>query len=99
MSAEAHEIRFEPSGRTLRVATGTTLLAAAREAELPVASACGADAICARCGLEILRGGAEIAPESDHERRIKQRNRIDPKLRLSCLIEVSRDLVVTAPYW
>jgi ferredoxin len=90
-------IRFEPSHRSVRVAAGSTLLDAARVAGLPVASSCGADGICGRCGLEILEGVG--ATESEREREIKQRNRIDPKLRLSCRVDVAADLTVTAPYW
>jgi hypothetical protein len=47
--------------------------------------------------LEILEGVG--ATESEREREIKQRNRIDPKLRLSCRVDVAADLTVTAPYW
>lgn len=78
---------------------GTSLLEAARDAGLPVASACGAEAVCARCGLEILAAAAPVDDESPREREIKQRNRIDPKLRLACRVRVASDLTVTAPYW
>lgn len=90
-------IRFQPSGTVASVPAGTTLLEAARGAGLPVASACGADGICARCGMHVLEG--EVPPENDAERTLKQRNRIDAELRLSCRIRVHSDLVVTATYW
>ena len=92
-------IRFEPSRKSIAVPSGTSLLEAARQAELPVASACGADGICARCGLEILEGADALPPESERERDLKRRNRIDTHLRLSCYIDVAGDLTVTAPYW
>ncbi|MEE2674871.1 MAG: 2Fe-2S iron-sulfur cluster-binding protein [Myxococcota bacterium] len=92
-------IRFEPSRKSIEVPVGTTLLEAVQRAELPIASACGADATCARCGLEILEGADTLAPEAEHERDIKQRNRIDTGLRLSCCIDVAGDMTVTAPYW
>ncbi len=79
------------------MSAGTTLLEATRRAELPVASSCGADGVCARCGLEILEGRNSI--ERERERNIKERNRIDPKLRLACRVTISCDLTVTAPYW
>ncbi len=90
-------IRFEPAHRSIRVSAGTTLLEAARRAELPVARACGAEGVCARCGREILEGTNSI--ESKSERNIKERNRIDPKLRLACRVTISIDLTVTAQYW
>ena len=92
-------VRFLPSEREIRVPPGTTLLEAARRAGLPVASACGADGICARCGLDILQGGEGLPPESESEARIKNANRIDDGLRLACRIHLECDLVVTAPYW
>ncbi len=91
-------IRFEPSQRTVRVPAGTSLLEAARDAGLPLASSCRAGGICARCGLEILAGSV-LDAESEREREIKSRNRIDPRLRLACRTRVRGDLTVTAPYW
>lgn len=92
-------VRFLPSGRVVRVAAGTTLLDAARRAGLPVASGCGEHRLCALCGLEIIEGIETLPPEPDEEAQIKQLNRIDPKLRLSCQLEVVGDLVVSAQYW
>lgn len=78
---------------------GTSLLAAAGRLGLPVASACGEEGLCARCGLRIVEGGESLPPASDEERDAKARNRVDPELRLSCQLALDRDLVVTAPYW
>ena len=94
-----HRVRFLPSERTIRVNRGTPLLDAAREAGLPVAQTCTGEGICARCGMEILGGGEGLDEESSSEARAKAANRIDDKLRLSCLLRVDRDLTVTAPYW
>lgn len=92
-------VRFLPSGREVRVTSGTTLLQAAREAGLPVASACGEHRLCALCGLEIIQGERTLACETDEEARIKKLNRVEGKLRLSCQLEVVENLVVTARYW
>jgi adenylate cyclase len=91
------DVRFEPSGRTISVAAGTSLLEAARAAGLPVASACGADGVCGRCGMRILAG--DPGPETAAEAAIKRRNRIEPELRLSCRVRVESELVATATYW
>lgn len=92
-------IRFLPSDRSVEIASGTTLLEAAAKAKLPVASACGAEGICARCGMQILEGAGTLAPEAEVERDAKARNRVDPELRLACQITPDHDLTVTAPYW
>lgn len=78
---------------------GTTLLDAARRAELPVASGCGAEGICGRCGMFVLAGADSLSAESERDRSAKRRNRIDPELRLACRTKAWGDVVVTARYW
>lgn len=93
---------FRPSekpGKSVRVPVGTTLLEAARQAGLPVASACGADGLCGRCGMRVLSGADALAPESESEARAKTSNRVDPVERLACRVAPSGDVEVTARYW
>lgn len=92
-------VRFPTQSRSICVPSGTLLIDAVRSANLPIASACRADGLCGRCGLAILAGAGEIAPETPEESRAKQRNRIDPTLRLACRIRVCADVSVAAPYW
>lgn len=92
-------ILFLPSERQVHAAQGSNLLEVAREAGLPVASSCGADGVCGRCGLQIIEGTNSLPEPSTRETRVKERNRIDPKLRLACMLTIEGDLVVTAPYW
>jgi ferredoxin len=83
----------------VRVAPGTTLLEAAHRAGLPLASACGADGLCARCGVRVLAGAESLSPETEAERRQKRRNRIEPELRLACRAAALGDVLVTTGYW
>jgi 2Fe-2S ferredoxin len=92
-------VRFEPRGREIRVPAGTLLLDAARSAGLPVASACDAEGVCGRCGVSILSGAETVSCETQQESTIKERNRIDARLRLACRVKLANDLRVTAPYW
>jgi ferredoxin len=81
------------------VPAGASLLEAARRAGLPIASACGAEGLCGRCGLEILRGAEALPPESEREARVKRRNRVDPAQRLACCVSLSADVEARATYW
>jgi len=90
-------IRFRPDGREIAVRKGTLLIDAVREAGLPIASPCGDDLICARCGIRVISG--RVTREAPIERRAKARNRIDPELRLACAVRVHDDLEITADYW
>jgi ferredoxin len=94
-----HTVRFLPSERRMRMPAGTSVLEAAHEVGLPMASACGAEGVCARCGVRILEGSETLTPETSGEADVKRRNRIDPELRLACRIRLGGDLVVSAPYW
>ena len=78
---------------------GTTLLEAAVKAGLPIARSCGAEGVCAKCGLRIVDGGESLAPANESEARIAKRNRLDPDLRLACRVVVCCDVTVTASYW
>lgn len=92
-------MRFQPSGRALRVPEGTTLLEAARGAGLPVASACGADGVCGRCGMRVLAGDASLSAESEAEARVKRMNRLETGVRLACRAAVRGPVEVSASYW
>lgn len=78
---------------------GSTLLEAVVAAGLPIARACDADGLCGRCGVRVLAGGARLGAEGELETRSKERNRLDPGLRLACRVRIEGDLEVTASYW
>ncbi len=100
-----HEIRLRRRGaqgeETLRVRLpeGLSLLDAARRAALPIANACHGESLCARCGLRILSGSVHLPVEEAAETLAKQRNRVDPELRLACQARPTGPVEVTAPYW
>jgi adenylate cyclase len=91
------EIQFRPDGARIEVEPGTRLIDAIRRARLPIASPCGDDLICGKCGVRIVSG--EVSREAEVERDAKARNRVPAALRLACAIRVRGDLVVSADYW
>jgi ferredoxin len=99
MIARVHSVSFEPSGRRVEVPAGSTLLDAVLAAGLPIAQACGADGLCARCGVRVLGGAEHLTAESREEAQGKRRNRLDAELRLACLTRVHGDVAVTTSYW
>lgn len=92
-------VHFPTRDRSVRVPVGTPLIDAVREAGLPIARSCGGEGLCGRCGVQLLDGGAAVTAEAPDEARSKERNRIDPALRLACRVRVRADLAVAAPYW
>jgi ferredoxin len=93
------QVRFPAQGCSVSVPSGTLLIDAGARRDLPIASACRGDGLCGRCGVAIVAGSATSPAETAEETRCKERNRIDPGLRLACRIRVHADLDVTAPYW
>ena len=92
-------VQFPKDDRSVRVPVGTPLIDAVRKAGMPIARSCGGEGLCGRCGVQILEGSAAVAAEAPDEARAKERNRVDPDLRLACRVHVRADLVVAAPYW
>jgi ferredoxin len=92
-------IRFTPSGKSVRVPVGTTLFEAVHLAGLPLATACGAGALCGRCGVRVTSGADALAPESPRETEAKRRNRVRAELRLACQVAARADLEITTDYW
>ncbi len=93
-----YRVSFHPSGRSVFVPAGTTLLDAALRAAVPLARGCGGDGLCGRCGLRVPDAATGLPPETADERCAKLRNRVDTELRLACRVRVRGDLDVHAPY-
>lgn len=82
-------VRFEPSRLVARVLPGTTLLAAAAWAGVPVPSTCGGSGTCGECRVRVLEGEAPISGQD--------REHLSPKLiedgwRLACGFAPRSDL-------
>ena len=90
-------VRILPAEVSVEVPAGTRLVDAIRAAGRPIASPCGDDLICGKCGVRVLEG--RVTREARVEREAKARNRVAPSHRLACAIRVRDDLVVTADYW
>jgi uncharacterized 2Fe-2S/4Fe-4S cluster protein (DUF4445 family) len=88
-------VAFEPVGRRAEVAAGTTVLAAAREAGVELASACGGQGTCGRCRVEVARGTA--APPSEGERALLGAAELAAGHRLACQARVESDVRIVVP--
>ena len=91
------KVHFVPSGKHVDAQEGMTLFDAAQAADLPVGSSCGADGTCGKCGLRVVSGS--LPPPSVREQKILKDNRLDPDVRLSCMVRIHADVEVTADYW
>jgi len=92
-------VRFVPSGREVRVARGTTVMEATREAGLSLGAACESDLLCGLCRVRVLRGLEHLSPPEDDEQRVMAALDAGGDERLACRAEVSGEVTVTADYW
>ncbi len=88
-------MKFYPSGRTVKVRRGTTVLDAARRAGVTIATRCGGKAACFMCKVNV-RPGSELMPIGDIERR-KLAGLDESGVRLSCQTRVTGKAEIDVP--
>jgi uncharacterized 2Fe-2S/4Fe-4S cluster protein (DUF4445 family) len=82
-------VTFQPVGVAVEVEAGTSVLDAARKADLPIRNDCGGQGVCGRCVVEVRRGEAK---------RLKSRHQLPPGRDLACrVLAVEGDLEVFLP--
>jgi uncharacterized 2Fe-2S/4Fe-4S cluster protein (DUF4445 family) len=100
-------IIFTPSGRRGRVATGTTVLDAARSLGVDIDSVCGGRGICGRCQVSqgigafpkhgITSEPGHLTAFSDLERTYRAEKGLAADRRLSCTAEICGDVLIDVP--
>ncbi|MEL7157407.1 MAG: drug:proton antiporter, partial [Actinomycetota bacterium] len=101
-----HTVVFTPSGRSGQVASGTTVLAAARSLGADIDSVCGGRGICGRCQIDPVPGehakwglttGAEhLSAPGSTEEAYRGRRPLEGR-RLGCAARIEGDVVVDVP--
>jgi len=93
-------IIFQPYGKRLKVATGRTVLEAAREIGVNISSLCGGRGLCGKCRIIISDGRDCLSPPSEAERRIFSEDDLKHGFRLACQATVINEgtILVEVPY-
>ena len=71
-----------------------TILRASLRAGVPHAHACGGNARCSTCRVQVVAGLDACAPRTSKERELAARLRFAPEVRLACQTTVSGDVTV-----
>jgi 2Fe-2S ferredoxin len=92
-------VRVEPSGITLDVRDGETVMAAARRAGYQWPTICGGLADCGACALEVVEGAAGLPTPTTVEGMrlntlVERRRFPDRTWRLACQLVPTADVVV-----
>ena len=75
-----------PNGRTVRGASGATLLEISRAAGVPHASVCGGRGRCTTCRVLVLEGAEDLPPPEPTEASALARIGAPPGVRLACQV-------------
>jgi len=92
-------VRVEPSGITLELHDGETVMAGARRVGYRWPTICGGLADCGACALEVLEGGAALPTPTTIESvrldvLVERRRSPDRVYRLACQLAPTADVVV-----
>ena len=88
-------IDFEPIGRRGKCTEGKSLLDAARELGIGIASICDGRGSCHSCRIQIIKGNA--TPPTSNELRFFSKEELDKGWRLACQAYPSEDCKVYLP--
>ncbi|OZB94850.1 2Fe-2S iron-sulfur cluster-binding protein [Paenibacillus sp. XY044] len=92
-----HKVTFEPSGKSVLVREGMSLLHAAREAGVYIPTRCGGKMGCLMCKVQVGGPNAtQLSPPDEAEKR-KLGSLIHSGTRLSCQARVRGPVTVTVP--
>ncbi|WP_197080955.1 2Fe-2S iron-sulfur cluster-binding protein [Gordoniibacillus kamchatkensis] len=89
------KVTFAPSGRTIAVRPGTSLLDAAGRAKVPIRVRCGGKASCLMCKVKVPDQSG-LAP-MNHNERLKLGTLADEGIRLACQARVKGDVTAIIP--
>jgi len=89
---DVYTIRFEPDGQEAEVPVGTTLLDAARKADVRLNASCNGKGVCGKCKLRVAAGEVDRDPSPLLSEREVERNTV-----LACRARVAGDATVRIP--
>jgi len=88
------QVTFEPTGRSVWVLPGTTVLEAATQAGLRIDTPCGGSGTCGKCRVRFVRGAPDAG---DAEVDLLDPEDIDAGWRLACQARISASSILALP--
>ena len=93
--SDLFQVEFQPIGKRVKVTPGISVLEAARQAGIDLASACGGEGNCGQCQVVLLTG--QVSPTTSDENFILSDLELSNGMRLACCTQVLSDLKVHIP--
>lgn len=92
-------ISFQKNRPSMEVPSGSNLMEVLLNVDIPVASSCHGDGVCAKCKIIITEGAEHLSKPNDLEEFLKERHKIPAGVRLSCQVQVHGDIKIDTTYW
>ena len=92
-------VRFEPSGREVRVVHDSVLMDAIFQAALPLGQSCDGVALCGFCRVKVIEGLGNLTPAHGEETKILAAQHAGGNERLACCARVVGPVTITTDYW
>ena len=93
-------IHFAKKNRaSIPVASGANLMKSLLAQDIPVASSCHGEGVCAKCRVSVVQGDQNLSPASELELHLIEKNRIPKGIRISCQVQVQGDVEIDTGYW
>ena len=105
--SRTHKVVFTPSGLSLVAEEGQSVLDAAREAGVEIASICGGRGLCRRCQVHLQTGHHakfamavnedSLTPSTTREDESRARGHLPDDRRMACQARIMGDCVIDLP--
>jgi uncharacterized 2Fe-2S/4Fe-4S cluster protein (DUF4445 family) len=90
-----YRVEFQPGAKKCLLAINSSLLDAAQQAGIPLASGCGGVGTCGQCRVIIIEGN--VSDPSENEKEILSAGELDRGIRLACQARIQGDVAVRVP--
>lgn len=92
-------IQFLKNRKPLKAKKKQNLMKALLQANIPVASSCGGEAVCGKCRVQVIAGAENLSSENTAEKLVREKYQIPNDFRLSCQCLVQDDITIDTAYW
>ena len=94
MSTQQVKVTFQPSGRTVHVLSGTTVLEAAAQGGLTIRTPCGGGGTCGKCRVQF---GSGVCDPTAADEKVFDREERQSGWRLACQTAICDTCVIDVP--
>lgn len=93
------KISFQKNHNPIECELNENLMFELLRNEIPVASSCFGEGVCAKCRVQIIEGANHLSAVSAHEEFLQKKFQLQSDERISCQTQVLGDIKIDTKYW